>query len=266
LEAEKEVVKTRILIIDDEPKMVDFLKLGLAYEGFEVEYAYDGLAGLKMALENQPDLLILDLMLPGLDGFEVCQRLKPHRDIPIIMLTARGELDERVNGLNMGADDYLTKPFQFKELVARIRAVLRRHPSPSANPNLSFGHTYDYSSGSASESASPRIMANTNTLKVYDISFDPDLREFRRGSLALELTQREADLLKLLMSHPNRVMTRDIILNNVWGYDFKGDFNVIEVYIRYLRQKLGEPDLIHTVRGVGYVMRSQPKNIVVSSK
>jgi DNA-binding response OmpR family regulator len=254
LEAENKI-KTRILVIDDEPKVVDFLKLGLTYENFEVDYAYDGLTGLKMALENPPDLIILDLMLPVLDGLEVCQRLKSHRDIPVIMLTARGELDERVNGLDLGADDYLTKPFQFKELVARIRAVLRRNSSTSANSNLAFT--------SDSGKASP---PNINTLKVYDISFDPDLREFRRGNLFMELTQREADLLKLLMSHPNQVMSRDIILDNVWGYDFKGDFNVIEVYIRYLRQKLGEPDLIHTVRGVGYVMRSQPRNNFLSNR
>lgn len=231
--------KPRILIVEDERKMVDFIKLGLAYEGFESDNAYDGRTGLKMALENPPDLVILDLMLPEMDGFEVCQRLRQTQDVPVIMLTARDEIDDRVNGLDMGADDYLTKPFQFKELAARIRAVLRRK------------------SVGALEAA--KVAPETKLLKVYDVTLNPDLREVRRGDRVIEFSQRETDLLNLLMNHPNQVMTREIILEKVWGFDFEGDYNVIEVYIRYLRQKLGEPNLIYTVRGIGYVMRSKPK-------
>jgi DNA-binding response OmpR family regulator len=240
-----QLAKPRILIIEDDPKMVDFIKLGLEYEGFEVQYAYEGTTGLKLALaeENRPDLIILDLMLPGMDGFEVCQRLRLTQSMPVIMLTARDEVDDRVNGLDLGADDYLTKPFQFKELAARIRAVLRRKASFSLTP------------------ASSKSTPPPELLTIYDLSLDPQLRELHRGEQVVELSQREADLLKLLMSHPNQVMTREIILDKVWGYDFEGDYNVIEVYIRYLRQKLGEPNLIYTVRGVGYVMRSRPKEL-----
>ena len=229
--------KPHILIIDDEARMVDFIKLGLDYEGFEVEAAFDGKTGLKMALDHPPDLIILDLMLPGMDGFEVCQRLRQTQDVPVIMLTARDELNDRVHGLDLGADDYLTKPFEFKELAARIRAVLRRK----------------------STSQPGTTQSDSKVLTLYDLRLDTGLREVRRGEQAIELSQREFDLLKLLMSHPNQAMTREIILDNVWGYDFNGDYNVIEVYIRYLRQKLGKPNLIYTVRGVGYVMRSKPK-------
>src|SRR5438046_36877 len=229
-----EMAKPRVLIIEDDPKMVDFIKLGLDYEGFDVQYAYEGKTGLKMASDNPPDLIILDLMLPGIDGFEVCQRLRLTQNVPIIMLTARDEVADRVNGLDLGADDYLTKPFQFKELAARIRAVLRRKSSAIVEVSKT--------------NPEPKL------LTLYDISLDPDLRELHRGDRVVELSQREVDLLKLLMSHPNQVMTREIILDKVWGYDFGGDYNVIEVYIRYLRQKLGEPSLIYTVRGVGYVM------------
>ncbi|NWJ46003.1 MAG: response regulator transcription factor [Chloroflexi bacterium] len=228
--------KPRVLVIDDEPRMVDFIKLGLEYEGFEVECAFDGKTGLKMALAEPPDLIILDLMLPGMDGFEVCQRLRTTHDVPVIMLTARDELNDRVHGLDLGADDYLTKPFQFKELAARIRAVMRRKSS------LPVEQT-----------------GNVKLLQLNDVTLDPNLRELRRGAQTIELSAREFDLLSLLMSHPNQVLTREIILERVWGYDFMGEGNVIEVYVRYLRQKLGEPNLIYTVRGVGYVMRSKPK-------
>jgi two-component system response regulator MprA len=231
--------KSRVLVIDDEPGMVDFIKLGLDYEGFEVDSAYDGKIGLKMALENPPDLIILDLMLPGMDGFEVCKRLRVNHDVPVIMLTARDELNDRVHGLDLGADDYITKPFQFKELAARIRAVMRRKSSSGSETTVAAG--------------------NAKLLHLHDVTLDPNLRELQRGSQTIELSAREFDLLRFLMSHPNQVLTREQILESVWGYDFGGDDNVIEVYIRYLRQKLGEPNLIYTVRGVGYVMRSKPK-------
>ena len=231
--------RPRILIIDDEPGIVDFIELGLGYEGFEVQSAYDGKTGLRMVMADPPDLVILDLMLPGIDGFELCRRLRRTEQVPVIMLTARDELDDRVRGLDLGADDYLTKPFQFKELAARIRAVLRRRTAL------------------ASEDSGPGSIAKM--LRLQDLTLDPGSREVRRGSQTIELSGREYDLLKLLMSHPNQVLTREAILETVWGYDFMGDGNIIEVYVRYLRQKLGEPGLIHTVRGVGYVMRSKPK-------
>ena len=226
--------KLRVLIIEDEPNMIDFLTLGLEYEGFAVQSAGDGIGGLRSASENPPDLVILDVMLPGMDGFEVCQRLRHTRNVPIIMLTARDAVDDRVSGLDVGADDYVTKPFQFKELAARVRAVLRRKAA-----------TTDDTSNPIEQ-----------TLIVSDIHLDPRTREVRRGERVIDLSQREVDLLTLLMRHPNQVMTREVILDQVWGYDFGGDYNIIEVYIRYLRQKLGEPNLIFTVRGVGYVLRS----------
>lgn len=233
--------KLRVLVIDDEPGMVDFIELGLGYEGFEVESASDGKTGLRMALDAPPDLIILDLMLPGMDGFELCRRLRRSEAVPIIMLTARDELDDRVKGLDLGADDYMTKPFQFKELAARIRAVLRRKSSLAQ----------DVTGG----------VIIARVYQLQDLTLDPNSREVQRGSQNIELSGREFDLLKFLMSYPNQVLTREAILETVWGYDFMGDGNIIEVYVRYLRQKLGEPNLIHTVRGVGYVMRSKPKDI-----
>jgi two-component system, OmpR family, response regulator MprA len=226
----------RVLIIDDEPGIVDFLALGLGYEGFSTTSAPDGEAGLRMALASPPDIIILDLMLPRVDGFEFCRRLRTVSGVPVIMLTARDEVDDRVRGLDLGADDYLTKPFQFKELVARIRAVLRRH-----------GNLRDYS-----DKGAPAL------LQVGDITLDTGLHEVRRAGKPIPLTPREFDLLELLMGHPNQVLTRESILDRVWGYDFMGDDNVIEVYVRYLRQKLGPPGLIHTVRGIGYIMKTQP--------
>jgi len=229
--------RLRVLVIDDEPGIVDFIELGLGYEGYDVLVASDGKSGLKLALSESPDLIILDLMLPGLNGFELCQSLRQTSNVPVIMLTARDELDDRIKGLDLGADDYLTKPFQFKELAARIRAVLRRQTNPPAN-------------------SSPEN--NPKLVQVQDITLDQALREVRRGATRIELSLREYELLALLMRHPNQVLTRDTILDQVWGYDFGGDGNIIEVYVRYLRQKLGKPNPISTVRGVGYVMKSRP--------
>ncbi|MGI8554579.1 MAG: response regulator transcription factor [Dehalococcoidia bacterium] len=217
----------RVLIIEDEPSIVDFVSLGLRYEGFQISSAVNGPSGLKLALETRHDLVILDIMLPGMDGFEVCRQLRSRSDVPVLMLTAKDEVDDRVTGLNLGADDYLTKPFRFEELLARMRAVLRRHQPAATQP-----------------------------IYAADLVLDPAGRTVRRAGRELSLTTREFDLLSIFMRHPGQVLTRQVILERVWGYDFLGDTNVIEVYVHYLRQKLGEPNLLHAVRGVGYALRA----------
>ncbi|HET6315751.1 MAG TPA: response regulator transcription factor [Chloroflexota bacterium] len=221
----------RILVIEDEPKISDLIKRGLIYEGYTVDVANDGEQGLSRARDNQPDLVILDLMLPGIDGFEVCKRLRAADDVPILMLTARDAVTDKVKGLDSGADDYLTKPFNFDELVARVRALLRR-----------------------------RRPADQAVLRYADLTLDQSTREVRRGSRKIELTTKEFDLLELFLQHPRQVLTRDVIYERIWNYDFGGESNIIEVYIRYLRGKLeagGELRLIQTVRGVGYALREE---------
>ena len=220
--------KLKALVVDDEPNILDFIKLGLSYEGFEVKTARDGPNGLALARDSNPDVIILDVMLPGMDGLEVCQRIRAQSDAGIVMLTARDELQDRIAGLDRGADDYVVKPFRFEELMARIRAVLRRRGS-TRQPVLSFA----------------------------DLSLDQDTREVRRGERLVELTPREYDLLKLFMFNQRQVLSKDTILERVWGYDFEGDANIVEVYVRYLREKLADipPKLIQTVRGVGYILK-----------
>jgi len=221
----------RILVIEDEPKISDLIKRGLIYEGYTVDVANNGEEGLSHARDNQPDLVILDLMLPGIDGFEVCKRLRAADDVPILMLTARDAVTDKVKGLDSGADDYLTKPFKFDELVARVRALLRR-----------------------------RRPADQAVLRYADLTLDQSTREVRRSSRKIELTTKEFDLLELFLQHPRQVLTRDVIYERIWNYDFGGESNIIEVYIRYLRGKLeagGEPRLIQTVRGVGYALREE---------
>ena len=224
----------RILVIDDETKIVDFIRRGLKYEGYEVDSAYDGLSGLAQARNEPPDLMILDIMMPGLDGLEVCRRLRAEgwTELPILMLTAKDAVPDRVAGLDAGADDYLVKPFAFDELLARIRALLRRR----------------------------RPVDEGQVLRFADVVANPATREVRRGDRAVSLTAKEFDLLELFMRHPRQVLTRDTIYEHVWSYDFGGESNIIEVYIRYLRSKLeadGEPRLLQTVRGVGYVLREE---------
>lgn len=221
--------KARILIIEDETAIADFLATELRFEGFDVRVEHDGMRGMIAARQAMPDLLILDRMLPGLDGLDLCRRLRATSDVPIIMLTAKGEVLDRVEGLNTGANDYVAKPFAFEELLARINAQLR-----AAKP------------------------APKTSLVLADLSLEVVTREVRRGDRAIELTPREFGLLDYLMRHPRRVLTREQILQSVWGYDFEGDEGVVEVYVRYLRGKLereGEPRLIHTVRGIGYVLK-----------
>jgi DNA-binding response OmpR family regulator len=217
----------RVLVVDDEEAILDFVELGLRYEGFEVEIAKDGPGAVSAVSARRPDLILLDLNLPGLDGLDVCRRVRQVSDVPIIMLTARGDVDERVEGLEAGADDYLPKPFKFKELLARVRAVLRRRTS-----------------------AAERI------LKFGALELNRDTREVFLDGRPIHLTPRELDLLEVFMLHPRQVMTRDILLDRVWGTDYLGDGNLIEVHISALREKLGDQDrkLIRTVRGVGYAL------------
>jgi two-component system response regulator MprA len=220
----------RILVIDDDPKIRSVVRRGLVYEGFRVTDAGSGEEGLDKARDQTPDLVVLDVMLPGIDGLEVCRRLREAGDdVAILMLTARDEVKDRVEGLETGADDYLVKPFSFEELLARVRALLRRRPNP-AGEVLRFG----------------------------DLELDVDAQEASRAGRSISLTTTEFNLLLLLMRHPRKVMTRDVIMDRVWSYDFGGESNVLEVYVRYLRNKLeatGEPRLIHTVRGSGYVLK-----------
>ena len=231
--------KLTLLLIDDEQGIVDFIRLGMRYEGFRVEDAGDGVTGLEMAQRLRPNLVVLDVMLPGMDGLEVCRRLRESEataDIPILMLTAKDEVHDRVSGLESGADDYLTKPFSFEELLARVRALLRRQQRMVA-----------------AGGPGGRI------LKVADITLDESAREVRRGDRLVEFTATEYNLLHLFMTHPRQVLDRQTILNRVWGYDFMGETNIIEVYVRYLREKIEDepsnPKLIQTVRGVGYVLK-----------
>ncbi len=219
----------KILVIEDDPAILRLLQRGLSMEGYQVETATDGETGLKLFQEKQPDLIVLDLMLPGMDGLEVCQRIRQKSKLPILILTAKDAVQDRVEGLDAGADDYLVKPFNLEELLARIRALLRR-TEQERQPVLRFA----------------------------DVTIDTTTREVRRGDRKLELTKKEYQLLELFMRHPRQVLTREVIFDRIWGYDFGGESNVLEVYIRYLRQKMeqnGEPRLIYTVRGVGYVMR-----------
>jgi two-component system response regulator MprA len=222
-------MSNRILVIEDEDRIRQFLQRGLAYENYRVDVAADGPSGLALARENPPDIVILDWMLPGMDGLEVCRRLRAAGPVPILMLTAKDTVGDRVMGLDAGADDYLVKPFAFDELLARLRALLRR-----------------------------AVPSSPEVLKFHDLSLDTGTRQAFRGERAIELTAKEYELLELFMRHPRQVLTREVIFDRVWGYDFGGESNIIEVYVRYLRQKTesaGETRLVHTVRGVGYVLR-----------
>ena len=220
--------RPRVLIVDDEPHIVDFLRMGFEYEGFEATVATSGDEALRAVKTMCPDIVILDIMLPGVNGLDVARLLRRGDDMGIIMLTAREAIEDRVAGLDVGADDYITKPFAFKELMARVRAVLRR-----------------------------RGRSLERMLAFQDVSLDRETRAVIRGERQIDLTPREFDLLTLFLMHPRQVLTRDVILAHVWGYDYEGDDNVIEVYVRHLREKLDDnpPKLLQTVRGVGYVLR-----------
>jgi len=219
-----------ILLVEDEVKLAKFIELELSYEGYRLSVAHDGLVGLTAARESHPDLVILDWMLPGLSGVEICRRLRTTgNQVPIILLTAKDEVSNRVAGLDAGANDYVVKPFSIEELLARVRAHLRL-----------------------------TIAEDPNVLQFEDLSLNRQTREVNRAGRAIELTAKEFDLLEYLLAHPRQVLRRDRILEQVWGYDFMGDSNIIEVYIRYLRLKLEankEKRLIQTIRSIGYALR-----------
>jgi two-component system OmpR family response regulator len=221
----------RILVVDDEPNIVDVISMALRFEGFEVESAATGAEAIAAVAARRPQLLVLDVMLPDIDGFEVARRLSSARaQVPIIFLTARDSTEDVVHGLTLGGDDYVTKPFSLEELVARIRTILRRSGlSQATSSRLVFG----------------------------DLSLDEDTHEVERGGREIELTATEFRLLRYLILNPRRVLTRSQLLDHVWNYDFGGDARVLETYISYLRKKIDvdSPPLIHTVRGVGYALR-----------
>jgi two-component system response regulator MprA len=224
----------RILVVDDDRAVRESLRRSLAFNGYEVALAHDGAQALDAVAADRPDAMVLDVMMPRLDGLEVCRRLRSEGDsLPILVLTARDAVSERVAGLDAGADDYLPKPFALEELLARLRALLRRRtPAERDTPS--------------------------QVLVFADLTLDPDTREVRRGERPISLTRTEFSLLELLLQYPRRVLTRAQILEQVWGYDFPTSGNALEVYIGYLRRKTeadGEPRLIHTVRGVGYALR-----------
>jgi two-component system response regulator MprA len=223
-------MKAHILVVDDDPRITDLLRRILAYEGYSVAVAASGSEALNRALERPPDLIVLDIMLPGLDGLEVAQRLRAAGDnVPILMLTARDAVADRVKGIETGADDYLVKPFALEELIVRVMALLRRSQEE-----------------------------RHQVLRYADVELDTGTRVAHRGAREIELSPTEYELLQLFMKRPRQVLTREIILDRVWGLDFEGSSNVLEVYVGYLRAKLeaeGESRLIHTVRGVGYVFK-----------
>src|SRR5688572_22160328 len=229
----------RILVVDDDRAVRESLRRSLQFNGYQVETAGDGMQALESVTAARPDAMVLDVMMPRLDGLEVCRRLRSTGDdLPILVLTARDAVSDRVSGLDAGADDYLPKPFALEELLARLRALLRR-----------AAHDDDAATQSAA------------VLKFADLELDPSTRDVRRGDRSISLTRTEFALLELLLSNPRRVLSRAQILEQVWGYDFPTTGNALEVYIGYLRRKTeaeGEPRLIHTVRGVGYVLRDTP--------
>jgi len=229
------MIAVKVLVVEDDPSVRESLRRSLAFNGYQVALAADGVDGLAALDRERPDVVVLDVMMPRMDGLETCRRMRAAGiDLPVLMLTARDEVSDRVAGLDAGADDYLPKPFALEELLARLRALLRRAPD----------------AGSADES-----------LRFADLALDRATREVTRGERAIHLTRTEFALLEMLLLHPRRVLTREQLLEEVWGYDFPTTANSLEVYVGYLRRKTeegGEPRLVHTVRGVGYVLRQSP--------
>ncbi len=224
----------KILIIEDEVKIARFIELELKYEGYLVDQAHDGRVGLEMALTGSYDLVLLDVMLPSLNGMEVLRRLRQALDTPVIMLTAKDEITDKVMGLDIGADDYMTKPFAIEELLARIRNTLKRR--------------------------GPAVPQSNKLITVNGLAIDLDKHSVAYQDSSIDLTKKEYDLLRYLAENRNVVLTRDQILEKVWGYEYYGDTNVVDVYIRYLRSKIDDKyniKLIHTIRGVGYILKHE---------
>jgi two-component system response regulator MprA len=224
------VPATRILVVDDDQKVLSLMRRGLSFAGYEVDLAADGEEALRQARDRAPNLVVLDVLLPGIDGVEVCRRLRVgDPELPVLMLTARGRVADRITGLDAGADDYLVKPFDFEELLARIRALLRRARGPDQAP-----------------------------LRFADLALDPGTRDVTRGGEPVELTSREYEMLEYFMRHPRQVLSRERIFEQVWGASFIGDSNLIDVHVMRLRDKLeggGRPRVLHTIRGAGYSLR-----------
>lgn len=221
----------KILIVEDEKQMADFITLELNHEGYEVDICYDGEQGYKMAIRTNYDIILLDIMLPKINGMEVCRKLRTKKDTPIIMLTAKGEITDKVNGLDIGADDYLTKPFEIEELLARMRVILRRKS---------------------------QIENQSKIIQVADLKLDLEKKQVSRNGKNIELTKKEYELLEYLMKNNGIVISREKIIEAVWNYDFVGDTKIVDVFIRYLRSKIDdeyEKKLINTVRGFGYVIQ-----------
>ncbi|TMI75304.1 MAG: response regulator transcription factor [Bacillati bacterium ANGP1] len=216
----------RVLLVDDDRKLLSLLERGFRFEGFEVQTATLGVHSVELAQSERPDLVVLDIGMPDLNGFDVCRQLRARLDVPVIMLTARDDVEDKVRALDLGADDYVSKPFAFDELIARVRAVLRRRTGDA-----------------------------TERLAFADLVCDLSTREVTRGNRTVALTPREFELLVYFLRHPRQVLTRDAILEAVWGYELAGDTKVVDVYVGYLRQKLDSPQLIQTVRGVGYALK-----------
>lgn len=231
------MMRQRILVVEDEVQIAKILKIELEFEGYAVVVAYDGKSGLQAALEEKLDLILLDVMLPELNGLEVLRRIrKENTVIPIILLTARNMTMDKVTGLDQGANDYITKPFEMEELLARVRSSLRQNTIVALNSKF-----------------------EDTLLSVSDLSVNLDTRDIFRGDKSITLTPKEFDLLVYLLTNKNKIVTRDNILNDVWGYEFEGETNVIDVYIRHLRKKIEDdfsaPTIITTVRGIGYTVR-----------
>ncbi|HVS67746.1 MAG TPA: response regulator transcription factor [Mycobacteriales bacterium] len=232
-EADAAPGEARLLVVDDEPNIVELLSASLRFAGFDVASAADGQQALKLVESFQPELVVLDVMMPGIDGFEVVRRMRERQQLmPVLFLTARDATDDKIAGLTIGADDYITKPFSLEEVIARIRAVLRR------------------AQGGASHKPSP-------VLRYGDIEMDDDSHEVLKAGRPVELSPTEYKLLRYFLQNPQRVLSKAQILDHVWQYDFDGDANVVESYVSYLRRKIdtSEPRLLHTIRSVGYVLR-----------
>ncbi len=223
-------MEEKILVIEDDKQIARFVELELIHEGYQVEVLGDGSSGIDKLKDDKFSLVLLDIMLPGIDGIATCNEIRKFSQVPIIMVTARDDIEDKVEGLDMGADDYITKPFAIEELLARIRALLRRK-EPAEEKNI---------------------------LRADNLRMDLDKHQVQRNNEEIELTKKEFDLLHYLLINEGIVNTREKLLSNVWGYDYSGETNIVDVYIRYLRSKIDEPfanKLIHTVRGVGYVLR-----------